>query len=191
MDLELTKKLIINFCTSQTAKIDIARTEADLCSEYKKHSLTDATIVIWQINKIVWGTINAGEIKLIGDETLCPELWQEIRIFNEAAEIHLVNKDNRLIGRLRCDSTGEGSEYVDTLSRFWGKIDSCADTIVLTDKNRKLTLELPYPKNIDQPPKEYLGLITRSYIGCNEKTAQSGYIDYRYVKISNADREGV
>ena len=155
----------------------------------KEHGIAKAAAVIWQINKIFWCKWEQGGFRLPEGGSMRPELWQELRIFNEAMELKLTCDEGTLHGRLleENDGAGEPCEYVDSLSRLWGEAaERQGDWLLLEDKSRKLRQEIPAPEE----EARFYGLVTRNYIGINERTAQAGYEDYRYVKICAADVEG-
>ncbi|WP_298464935.1 CRISPR-associated protein Csx19 [uncultured Mitsuokella sp.] len=157
-----------------------------------ENGLTEGTVVIWQVNKIRWGTFRDGHITFADGKPEQTALWLEGRFFNEKGEAHLTReksfiKTQLFSIRVLLDGEGESCEHVDTLSRFWGECKAQdADWITLRDDDRKL--EQIVPAVADQA--RFYGLVTRSYIGYDAVTAQAGYQDYRYVRIASADQKG-
>jgi len=85
------------------------------------------------------------------------------------------------------DDDGDDDFYVDSFSRLWGeRTNSAGDWITLTDKPRKISMTLPCTFD----DKKFYGLTTRNYIGSDEATGLSGYVDYRFVAIEPADWDG-
>ena len=151
--------------------------------------MKEANVVVWQVHGITWGRWQNGSLKLAGDAAKKCSLWLELRVFNEEEELHLKKSGDLWLGRWRKDGVGEATEYVDSISRFWGEMVEAADLpegyMKLEDAARKLKQILPQAEE----RAKYYGLVTRSYIGY-EATGQAGYADYRYVRIAAADVEG-
>lgn len=188
MSIELAlKPLTIEKGKSDTEPINVAADWQKMKEKIRGLGLEDGYIIVWQIHCISWGLLKEGEFSFSTD-TPKPELILELRLFNENEELHLKKQGDSLVGRYRNDETGNASEYVDSVSRFWGqyekhKNNETNDFINLVDKDRKLSMQIP---NIGIPA-EYYALETRSYIGINPQTAQAGYTDYRFKSIIPAD----
>lgn len=144
----------------------------------------DATLVIWQMQGIVWGKWQDGALSLAPGEEIAPEFWQELRVFNEAEELHLLRGAGGFAGRYRRDEGETGPDaYIDSFSRFWGERKSAGNGYVaLVDSARKLRLVVPA-----EGGARWYGLATRNYVGSDEETGLSGYIDYRFVHIASAE----
>ena len=189
MNGSLKIKGSLPFDKGRTAIAPIAKTEAALIDELKKHDLKGALIALWQINKIVWGKWDGEKLTLLDGSSVDTALLQELRAFTDKAELRLVATGSLLQGRFIADSDNEAEQYehIDTANRFWGKVTAQTDSsITVTDKERKLTQTLPLPDDLTAPP-EYLYLKLRSYISYDKTTAQAGYADYRYLKITGRD----
>ena len=154
---------------------------------FLREKFSDGIFVAWQIQNIVWGKFDGEKIWLKDNRRLNFDDWLECRIFNPRAELHLKRVGQNLIGRYVCDSEGEKIFYVDSFSRLWGKCSATADSwITLLDKPRKISMEIPCADG----GKNFYGLMTRNYIGSDEATGLSGYVDYRFVAIEPADWDG-
>ena len=152
----------------------------------------DASVVLWQMQSILWGKWDKNGFEWADADDVFPEGWLEIRVFNEKEELHLYNNGKELYGRYRSDEGETGCEYVDSFARMWGKHDSNnanvkAGFVCLKDAQRKMAMTVPAA---DNSAKRY-GLLTRNYVTANEVNGQAGYTDYRFVKIASADLEGV
>ena len=143
------------------------------------------------VHGIFWGELSDNKISLLDMEHINFKLCQEIRIFNINFELHLRIISNKAVGRLVIDydkmidkENIYLSEYVDTVSRFWGEniTDDDADKLILHDFSRKLTLKLPVSQ-LECSNAKFYGLKTRNYIEKDMDTYQVGYGDYRYVEI--------
>ena len=175
--------------SSERLAVSLARKEAALCEKIETLGMKEANVVVWQVHGITWGRWQNGSLKLAGDAAKKCSLWLELRVFNEEEELHLKKSGDLWLGRWRKDGVGEATEYVDSISRFWGEMVEAADLpegyMKLEDAARKLKQILPQAEE----RAKYYGLVTRSYIGY-EATGQAGYADYRYVRIAAADVEG-
>lgn len=161
----------------------------------KENGLTEGMVIVWQVNKIRWGTFRDGHITFADGKPEQIKLWLEGRFFNEKGEVYLIRdksfpKTQLFNIRVLLDGEGESCEHVDTLSRFWGECKAQDENwITLRDDGRKLEQIVPAVSDMQEKPRFY-GLVTRSYIGYDKVTAQAGYQDYRYVCIASADQKG-
>ena len=146
-----------------------------------RRKIAAGIFVAWQVQSIVWGKFDGEKISSNVDD------WLECRIFNENEEIHLKRDGKTFVGRYIRDENGTGDFYVDSFSRFWGeRTASTGDWITLTDARRKISMTLP----CSDDNKKFYGLTTRNYIGSDNLTGLSGYVDYRFVTIEPADWDG-
>lgn len=154
--------------------------------EYLAHYFGErqATVVIWQFSRIIWGRWQDGRLMLSSGETGADDCLQ-LRAFDETSELLLRVERGVIDGRWRCDGEGEPVRYVDTFSRLWGAQEgSCDGFIHLADHQRKLNLVIPYDGEPD--PRGYYGLTQRNYIEADGATGLAGYGDMRYVALSGA-----
>lgn len=151
-----------------------------------KQGVASATVVLWTVNEIVWGTWQEGIFLMVNEENFDFDKILELRIFNEKEELHLWKAKKRLVGRFLRDAGNEPSEYVDAISRFWGEHVHAENAWKLEDIPRKLEMHLPK----QDAEANYYGLVTRNYVECNKVTHQAGYADYRFVAIAPADVKG-
>ena len=184
MGMELTKKLVRQ---EGSYRIENSRCAADLaalCGQMKQYIQQDALVVIWQMQKIVWGRWEAGQIVLSDGEMVNADYIMEMRAFNSREELHFVRQADAFAGRYICDGTGEAGCYVDSISRLWGeKASSQNGFVTLEDKERKLKMTVP----CDDGLAAFYGLVTRNYMQADEETGQAGYTDYRYLAIEPAE----
>ena len=189
IELALEDQMYIQQGSSERLAVSLARKEAALCEKIETLGMKEANVVVWQVHGITWGRWQNGSLKLAGDAAKKCSLWLELRVFNEEEELQLKKSGDLWLGRWRKDGVGEATEYVDSISRFWGEMVEAADLpegyMKLEDAARKLKQILPQAEE----RAKYYGLVTRSYIGY-EATGQAGYADYRYVRIAAADVEG-
>lgn len=183
--------LVLKKCTCHVKQIARRISEKkDMEALLRENMAGDALVVLWLMQGIVWGKWKDGTLSLHPDENVAPEeagipgYWQELRVFNEDEELHLRRCDDAFTGRYRRDEDQDGpNAYVDSFSRFWGEKQSAADGYVtLVDSSRKLRLVIPAEGNA-----RWYGLQTRNYVGSDEATGLSGYIDYRFVHIASAE----
>ena len=164
---------------------------SDITNILNEYGINKATVVVWMVHGIFWGELSDNKIRLLDMENINFKLCQEIRIFNINFELHLRIISNKAVGRLVIDydkmidkENIYLSEYVDTVSRFWGEniTDDDADKLILHDFSRKLTLKLPVSQ-LECSNAKFYGLKTRNYIEKDMDTYQVGYGDYRHVEI--------
>ena len=189
IELALEDQMCIQQGSSERLAVSLERNETALYEKLETLGMKEANVVVWQVHGITWGRWQNGSLKLAGDAAKKCSLWLELRVFNEEEELHLKRSGDLWLGRWRKDGAGEATEYVDSISRFWGEMVETADLpegyMKLEDAARKLKQILPQAEE----HAKYYGLVTRSYIGY-EATGQAGYADYRYVRIAAADVEG-
>ncbi|MFV0636964.1 CRISPR-associated protein Csx19 [Mitsuokella sp. WILCCON 0060] len=167
--------------------VSISKVETLLTALLQHVHFTEGTVVVWQVDKIRWGKWADGKFTFADGQPENIKLWLECRVFNEQAELHLTSRKLRLSGHLVEDGQGEPAEYVDACSRFWGECqEKDADWMTLHDEDRKLSQKMPAVAD----EARFYGLVTRNYIGINEKTGQAGYVDYRYLAVRSADQKG-
>ena len=160
----------------------IPATMADLQAKLQELDFQTGVFVLWHVDAISWGKWESGQLHF-PDKAPRDGLLLEVRVFNENEELYLLKRGGGFQGRYRKDGEGEEAEYIDSASRFWGRktqAQECAEGFMrLVDSDRKLQMLLP----ATGADAEYYALETRSYVGVNEKTAQAGYVDYRFKAI--------
>lgn len=162
----------------------ISLTEESIRETVAKYIGSSAVIVVWQVNQIAWGKLSDGDI-------IFPEIndWnvafcQEMRVFNDNKEIHLVKNGNNLSGRLRIDGSGDETVYVDSIAPMWGRaVNTVNGFTSLADEARKLHLNVP--ESIASSKR--CGLVTRNYVVSDKATGLSGYGDYRFLALQELE----
>ena len=158
---------------------------SELSAKCSKYFPNTATVFAWQIHAAGWGKWDGACFQMAGRQELCSEYLQEIRVFDQQAELHLKRDGNKFTGRFLSD---EGTErkimYVDTFARLFGKsIGSQGELATLADDNRQTEHAVP----MEIPAGKYVGLITRNYIDEVGDMGQLSYVDYRFVSLDQAD----
>ena len=179
--IEIAKKIGYEIekckCIVEPVTCGIALTEVEKVIA-EKFQQSNGIFAAWQIQNVVFGKVDNAKLKLKDVEN-----FLECRIFNEVEELHLKKVGSEFCGRYVRDEVGEENFYIDSFSRFWGECKSFENNFAkLIDADRKLCLEIPAEHSA-----KYFGLLTRNYIGSDEETGLSGYVDYRFVKIGGAD----
>ena len=175
----MINKLQLRECRKFSEPINCSEQELE---KILREKISDGIIIAWQVQNIIWGKFD-GEQFLYKD--IAPNFadWLELRFFNRGEEIHLKRDGNNFIGRYVRDELGEGNFYVDSFARLWGENVSSADGwITLLDAPRKISMTIPCDGD-----KKYYGLTTRNYIDSDAATGLSGYVDYRFVALEEAD----
>lgn len=147
-----------------------------------------ATVVIWLMNRILWTSLESGQIDL-DEETSVIDYWQEMRAFNDQGEVQLVRNGSGFSGRIIIDRKGSADwkqGYVDSISPLWGERENTRyenGRVYLEDTKRKIRLDIPVS---DESASTY-GLVTRSYILADDTTGLSGYGDYRFLAVERME----
>lgn len=163
---------------------DIA-TQDDLENLLREKMNGNAIIVLWRMQGIVWGKWQNGQLSFAEKKEPQLEYLEELRVFNDMEEIHLQRFGDGYCGRYRKDENIQDGpdEYMDSFSRFWGKRENISDGYAtLVDSSRKMRMVVPVEENA-----QWYGLQTRNYVGNDDNTGLSGYIDYRFVHIASAE----
>ena len=182
---EAIKPLEYHFGKCEYKSISIKSDFETLEQELQNLIHLNSIVVVWQIHNVIWGRYQNNKLELL-DGTRSANFYQEIRVFNEAEELHLIKIDDEFQGRYIQDGTDQEVKYVDSFSRFWGEKHDIKDGFIeLRDIGRKISLKIPFDEGISDT--KYLGLTTRNYVGSDEKTGLSGYVDYRFLSISSAE----
>ena len=182
---EAIKPLEYHFGKFEYKSISIKSDFETLEQELQNLIHSNSIVVVWQIHNIIWGRYQNNKLELL-DGTRSANFYQEIRVFNEVEELHLIKIDDEFHGRYIQDGTGQEVKYVNSFSRFWGEKHDIKDGFIeLRDIGRKISLKIPFDEGISDT--KYLGLTTRNYISSDEKTGLSGYVDYRFLSISSAE----
>lgn len=178
--LDLAKRvgLKLGECKSDSKQVEWSVWKLE---EKLRGKISDGIFVAWQIQSIIWGKFD-GE-KFASTEPFDVDDWLECRIFNTDEEIHLKRSGEKFVGRYVQDAEGTGNFYVDSFARFWGEDISTKDGLIkLEDAPRKISMTIP----CNDGGKKRYGLTTRNYIGSDDATGLSGYVDYRFVVIESA-----
>lgn len=173
------------------ARVRIENSAAALIEELQKHRLAQGLAVVWQMQNVCWGRWEDGRLSFPDGNEASPDYWQELRVFNSDAELHLLRRGGELIGRFRSDTGEMPIEYVDAMSLLWGERDKEQKApegyVRLIDQSRDISMTVPY----EGPLATGYGLVTRNYVEAAPETKQAGYVDYRFVRIVDADMKGV
>ena len=87
--------------------VRIEPTSEALEAALKQRGLLRGLAVVWQMQNVLWGRVEDGRLFLSDGGPLTPEYWQELRVFNEDAELHLTRRDGAFFGRFRSDAGGD------------------------------------------------------------------------------------
>lgn len=126
-------------------------------------------LVLWQFHRVFYLPIKTGSIELPPSvKTDQKRFLVRARAFNEDKEWHLWRHKDKIHGRQREDSSGQGDPFVEADMKLRGVIYT----------------QLGVPEN-----GPVVRLKTRSYIQHNTYF-QAGYFDQRLVTIINPKEEG-
>ena len=187
--MSMTHALNRLVCQSGTCHREIFFVDGnDLAEAVTARVKEQATVVMWQVRGIVWQIYRPMRVNEVINNL---QNSLEARIFTGNAELFLQREQNGFRVRFVEDGTGDPVKFVDSFSRFWGKIDQTnidGEFVHLADKNRKISLTVPFLQDVQNI--EYLGLTTRNYIAADKSTGLAGYVDYRFLSVDSADYNG-
>lgn len=184
--MELAKQTQFKIVDDQTVtrENDILCRDDELIDKCRQYFPKEALIVAWQINTAVWARWDGKDWRLADGRQISPEYVQELRIFNDTAELRLQRTDRGLQGRYIHDGGPEKSMYVDAFARLFGKCAAMKDGFAaMVDEGRQTKHFVPVEIDKD----EYCGLITRNYIEEVGNMGQLSYTDYRFVALEKAE----
>lgn len=177
--MDTTMKESLQAVQGMWQTIPVAETQkslVQLAGAYMKH---DGLVIVWQYHRVIWGRWTQGRLTFSDGTDLDEGLILEVRLFNDAEELHLRRTGSAYTGRYICDGEGTSGDFVDTSARIWGELQSFVDGYaVLKDTKRFITLAIP----ADEQAKYYV-LATRNYITIHEN-GQAGYGDYRFLAVA-------
>lgn len=180
--LDLAKQVGLKLCEGKVFSEHVEYSAQEL-EKNLREKISDGIFIAWQIQSIIWGKFDGNKFLLKDNISPNVDDWLECRIFNKREEVHLKRSEDNFVGRYIKDESGAGNFYIDSFARLWGENVLAADGwINLTDKPRKISMTIP----CDEGDKKFYGLMTRNYIGSDEATGLSGYVDYRFVAIESA-----
>ena len=180
--LDLAKEVGLQACAGKvhSERVEFSSTEALMTFLQAKFS--QAVFVLWQVQSILWGKFDGEKLLLKDNRQPNFDDCLECRLFNRQAELHLKRSEENFVGRYIRDGDGEETFYADSFSRLWGERKISSDGwITLCDAERKLSMTIPCDDG-----KKFYGLLTRNYIGSDDATGLSGYVDYRFVALDSA-----
>lgn len=183
MTLAKKEKLTIN----DNHKITLREEEIEAteilrkCAAYFPNA---ATVFAWQIHTAGWGRWDGRNFQMAAEKDICLDYLQEIRVFDQEAELHLTRCGDKFAGRYLKDE-GEDKElmYVDAFARLFGDIaGSEAGFTKLRDDSRQLEHLVP----LEVADGKHIGLLTRNYIDEVGDMGQLSYVDYRFMALEPA-----
>ena len=144
-----------------------------------------ATVFAWQIHTAGWGRWDGKDFRMAAGKDICLDYLQEIRVFDQEAELHLTRNGDKFTGRYLKDE-GEDKElmYVDAFARLFGEVAGSQDGFArLKDENRQQEHMVP----IEAAGGQHVGLLTRNYIDEVGDMGQLSYVDYRFMALEIAN----
>ncbi len=143
----------------------------------------DATVVLWNIQGIFWGRWEGHKISFHRENPLYAPWLEEMRVFNNEEELHLIKMGNHWLKRYIRDDSGNPYVHIDCCSPLWGNTvrDAGAGYVKVEDEERNLEMTIPVIGE-GYGDANTIGLVTRNYIG-KLSTGQAGYVDFRYMDL--------
>lgn len=141
-------------------------------------------VVAHFVNCVRFGYYKAGKFIFADGADLEEKYLLQLRVFNAVEEVYLQKQGAGYYLQYINDEAGKAAvPTVDSASQFFGHKVECKEGFVeLWEAGRKIKLVLP----VAMEAEEY-NLLTRSYIGYDEKTGQAGYAYYRWLDIVPAE----
>lgn len=160
-------------------EMDIKASEiADLVRKHFKK----AKAVCWLHYSLKFANVDeAGILKMDSEDLKNFEKHLiRLRVFDQTGELHIWRAGNILKYRLRTDSEGPGTDYIDSNLLLNGTTEEVTTEGLKITEERGIKIILPF---FEQKQGLRLKLHTRNYIRYND-IGQAGYFDCRFVDIT-------
>ncbi|WP_164726481.1 CRISPR-associated protein Csx19 [Veillonella sp. VA139] len=185
MSYEMNVKELTSKERTVTIERGLTFAESSTLADFANTITAPATIVVWSMNQVLWGTWDGTKIAFPESVEVNMEFATEVRVFSEIEELHVYKtKRGSWLGRKITDSediTGIVMDTVDSTARLLGNevrhIDG--NFIECKDSGRKISQIIPTPAISG----DTYGLVTRNYVDYVAETGQATYSDYRFVAI--------
>lgn len=165
-------------------EIDIIKA-SEIADLIRKH-FKKAKAVCWLHYSLKFANVDeAGVLKMDSEDLKnFDKHLVRLRVFDQKGELHIWRSGNILKYRIRIDSEGAGTDYIDSNLILNGtKVEVTDEGIKITEE-RGIKMILPFfeQKQVLNTEKR-LKLHTRNYIDYND-IGQAGYIDCRFMDIT-------
>ncbi len=185
MSYEMNVKELTSKERTVTIERGLTFAESSTLADFANTITAPATIVVWSMHQVLWGTWDGSQITFPKSTEVNMEFATEVRVFSEIEELHVYKtKRGSWLGRKITDSeatTGIVMDTVDSTARLLGDevrhIDG--NFIECKDSGRKISQIIPTPAIAG----DTYGLVTRNYVDYVAETGQATYNDYRFVAI--------
>ena len=159
-------------------------TAAEVLSKCASYFPNAAAVFAWQIHTAGWGKWDGKNFQMAAGKDICLDYLQEIRVFDQEAELHLTRNGDKFAGRYLRDGGGEKElMYVDAFARLFGDIEGSHSGFTrLKDSSRQLEYLVPL-----EMAEGHVGLLTRNYIDEVGDMGQLSYVDYRFMALEPAN----
>lgn len=127
-------------------------------------NIDDGYAVLWQHHDVFVGEISQNKITWSNDKTPDSDFKKHLvrlRVFNDEMEYHFWRTGNKILGRLRIDTEGDHTSFVDTSMNLRGVAGKHVQK--LNGDNHSYFIK------------------TRNYL--NAGNEQAGYVDSRFVEF--------
>lgn len=144
------------------------------------NTFSNAKAVAWYSDEIVFYNIENNkwnaQFKGLGELV-------RLRIFNNEQELHIWRNNKILKGRLRIDSTGKETEYVEAKPLLNGTTFDKLYPGIMAIEDKGIHYCLPY-SSLEKlsGSKNRIALLTRNYIGYSD-IGQAGFNDCRFINF--------
>lgn len=149
-------------------------------TEIVKYDFSDIQTLIDDIKKfeyvLIWKTDKVQFLYTSDIDNL--DNFTEIRAFDKDGELHIVNNNGNVFGRIRKDGEGGSEAYFDEKQLLWGRAKSSEGNYTLYTESRGISLMLPI--KINDCKGQRATLTIRSYL----KKNNFEFYDFRIVEIT-------
>lgn len=175
--------LKINYTMIQQYELKTCNTQVKFATDDRAlmdciNTFSNAKAVAWYFDEIVFYNIENGKwnfpMKGLGELV-------RLRIFNKEQELHIWRSNKILKGRLRIDSMGNETEYVEAKPLLNGTTFDKLNPGIIATEDKGIHYCLPY-SNLEKlsGSKNRIALLTLSYIDYSD-IGQTNYTDCRFV----------
>lgn len=124
-------------------------------------------ILVHNYNAVLIGNIIDGEFSLYNNQSLEPRHILELRIFNNAWELHLIKTENEYKWRIRKDGVGNEVEIFDERHGIYGTKAKRIDddwSCLLEERGTRIYVPFLFESESNQSTKTKLYYLVRNYI---------------------------
>ena len=171
--MELCEVEINEFCEISSSEKTLPKRDA-IADEVRKYDF------------VVQYTNYGVDVLDADDYSGIPDGFLELRAFDELGELHVVDVDGELRGRVRTDADGVGAVVFDEEHQLWGKPSSMDEGVVVLEEDRGTLIRIPGRAIEGIDANSIATIRVRNYLDESEIDPVTGdtcfaFTDYRFV----------